>query len=206
MYRSAIPWLLLAPLVVACDWSAPSWPDGAVLELTPGAAHSVEVTWPAAVDDGPVDHYWVSLDGARAFRVDGSDTSATVEGLDPTHPHRIYVVAVDEAGNRSVSLNGEGRASDDEAPIFADGARLNVDIRGGTDDRHTVAQLSWPPARDDVGIAEYIVSDGSGERVRTRAPSAALARDSTDVSDIEVVAVDFAGNRSAPIGSDPATL
>lgn len=200
MHRAGLRLLLLAPFAIACDWTAPAWPEGALLEVEPETSHSVRLSWPAALDDGRVDHYWISHDGVSAFRVDGSQTSTVVDDLEPTHPHEIHVVAVDEGGNRSVSLSGAGRALDAEPPQFEPDDRVNIDIEpAANDDRHTIARLSWPAATDDVGVAEYVVSDDSGVLARTRATAAALRRGSTNLTEVQVVAVDFAGNASRPL-------
>lgn len=76
------------------DTSAPVFAGPAV--ATGIESSSVGLTWPAAVDDGPVS-YEVTTDGVDPVRT--TDTSVVLTGLAPDREYRIRVSARDLSGN-----------------------------------------------------------------------------------------------------------
>ena len=175
-----------APAVVAVDRTPPAVPVApAAASPTTGAP---ALTWTPAADAGT---YVVLRDGSEAAEVaDGAFTDAAQ--ADGDHTYRL--VAVDAAGNRSDPSSATVVTVDTAPPAAPAGVHAASPTR-------TAPHLDWSAAADAAGYA--VLRDGR-EIVRTAAPGyddAGLADDG--VHDYAVVAIDAAGNRSAPSAAVP---
>ncbi len=173
------------------DLTAPAVPTG--LRAVAGDA-SAALTWDPGVDPD-LASVRVLQDGAVVAELPAGTTSWTATGLVIGRPYGFSLVAVDGHGNVSAASSPpvEVVPVDLTAPSTPTGL---VAVPGNRS-----AVLSWDPvAADD--LAAYELLDASGAVVaRVAAPATSvqltgLARDHQEA--YRVVAVDLAGNRSAP--------
>ena len=85
------------------DTTAPTWDDDDVLKAETSGAGIVVLDWPAANGDD-VDSYLVYQDGHKIQTLPADTTECTVKKLD-AGIYNFKVKAVDESGNKSVSLS-----------------------------------------------------------------------------------------------------
>ncbi|MDG0810713.1 Calx-beta domain-containing protein [Cohnella rhizosphaerae] len=176
----------------------------------PGAIVRV-YRWIDADTDGVVD----AGELGAAIALGTSDVDGTVPGADigdlGPGTYKYVVSAEDAAGNESprtaaaavtVTLT-KGLAPDVTDPTWPAGATL-----ANTNVTRTGVRLSWPAADDDRGVDHYELKQDGG---LIASPSAATL--TYDVAGLtagtsytfEIVAVDAAGNRSAPLAATVAT-
>lgn len=194
--RSMLASALLASLAGCADTTPPRFEPGASVTLTPSSAR-LEIVWPAVTDDGERVAYEVLVDGIPIAR-----TTETTYSLDvPELAHRtVSILAVDGSGNRSTSLEAEVTMPDLTPPRFDAGARVTLTAAGAATDALRAVTLSWPDANDAGGVARYEVRSSAGPLGSTESTTLSLA----DVAlgpdaSFEVVALDGAGLRSAPL-------
>lgn len=184
------------------DLTAPSVPtDLAVTEVTPSA---VSLTWTAATDDRGVADYLVSRDGVPLATVTG--TSYTDPSVTEGQTYGYQVQARDEAGNASA-------ASDPvmvSTPIAPDLTPPTAPAALVASTTQTSVTLSWTPSTDERGVAAYeVIRDGlavgSGLTPSPTPSFTDTGLTPTTTYHYTVVALDAAGNRSAPSAPVTAT-
>jgi fibronectin type 3 domain-containing protein len=202
----------MAASVVPLD-APPSAPGGVAAELLD--RDDVRVSWNAATDDVGIAGYRVHRATTAGFAPTDANliaTPTTLTHLDPDRPvgtSYYRVVAVDTAGNRSAPSNEVGATvlPDSTPPTPPTLAAPTVDV----DD----VRLEWTAATDDVGVTGYRVhrsttADFTPSDANLRATKATLTHLDSNVPagtyHYKVVAVDAAGNRSAPSNEVGATI
>lgn len=141
----------------------------------------------------------VRLTGLPVLATTYVDSAAAGEGLMPGFTYRIEVSAMDSSGNESPRAAVELAVKDDDVP----GAPRTVDARGRFGGSVTVTWAASPAldvARYEVVAREGALPPRAVGRVGARGPMLVvdtLARDGVPLR-YAVVAVDSAGNRSAP--------
>ncbi len=186
------------------DVTAPDVPTPSV-EV---AASTVTVTWPEADDNVATTRYDVYR-SAAPFVPDATSflgstaTTAFVDGSAPYGAWYYEVVAVDAAGNRSA-------ASAAIPTVVVDTVPPSAPTVSGTGAENGTVSLTWTGATDDVAVAAYEVH-------RSRSPftpsADTLVGTSTSTAFTDagraagtwyyaVIAIDAAGNRSAPSSLD----
>ena len=164
---------------------------------------TVELAWPASVDDTGIAEYRIERDGEQVATVSAlesyTDNPAPLgrvyafdeAGLAGGHSYRYRVVAVDPAGN-------VGPPSPDAVAAVPDSERptppRSLTVRRLADGR---VRLAWSGATDDVGVVRYLVRCGARAIGESRARSylyrpAQAAR----AARYSVMAIDGAGNPS----------
>jgi hypothetical protein len=181
------------------DRTAPTAP---VLDVVGTGATQVSLHWTASVEDGPYAvKYTLYVDGAP---VDvGSVTSYAVDGLSPQSTHTFRVVARDFWQNLSPSSNTvtattSAVAPNDTTPPTMPG-NLNT---GGMVFQDGETWLSWIASTDNNTPASRIVYrvivNGVFDHTLRGQTRTILYVPVGQTSRIDVVAVDEAGNESAP--------
>ena len=167
-------------------------------EATPGH-DSAELSWPAAGDDRGVTGYQVSV-GDQSFTT--TTTTVSVTGLSPQTAYPVTVHALDAAGNLSDAATGEFTTLP-PPDVSAPSAPTGLTASGQSTSSVTV---SWNAATDDVGVTAYRVTGGtrSVTVADTTATLTGLAEGTTIT--LTVVAIDAAGNVSAPGSVNARTL
>lgn len=86
------------------DETAPVWPSGAALQVSPSASGVVTLIWPDAEDNVDVTAYKVYKDGQLIRTLGGDANNCNVTGLEEDKEYTFKVRAADKAGNLSSSL------------------------------------------------------------------------------------------------------
>lgn len=198
------------PVTTLPDTVEPSTPTGLVVLAVDGS--KVQLRWNASTDDfGPV-RYRVLVDGVvtpdamstippGTFPVPSS-AGAWVRQLDPG-PHVFAVQAVDGAGNGSAATTAVGAtaapSTDTTAPTTP---TLLSASGGGTSVCPEELWLRWTASTDDVtpatGIEYEVRVNGVINEVATGATQTVAYTDVRGANTVTIVAVDRAGNASAP--------
>jgi hypothetical protein len=200
------------PLTVTtlADTVAPSTPTGLAVLAVDGA--KVQLRWNAATDDvGPV-RYRVVVDGVvtpnavstiapGTFPVPPS-AGAWVRQLDPG-PHQFAVQAVDGAGNASAVTGAVGATVAPDADTTAPTTPTLLSLSGGgTSFCPEELWIRWTASTDDVtpatGIEYEVRVNGVINEVATGATRTVAYTDVRGANTVTIVAVDRAGNASAP--------
>jgi chitodextrinase len=177
------------------DTRAPTAP-GALRLVGSAQPTSVTLGWSAATDNVGVSAYDVVADGRPLATVAGDATHATLTGLAPATSYRLWITARDGAGNVSarsgmVTVTTPGGA--DPSPPSPPGG---LAVAGSTSGSVT---LAWTPSTDNAGVVRYCVLNAGLDVACVPATSARVdGLDAGTVYRFTVVAVDAAGNRSAP--------
>lgn len=87
------------------DSSAPTWPNGSVLTVSPSASGVVTLIWPDATDNVGIASYKVYQDGQLIHTMDKDANSVNISGLSADTNYTFKVRAFDDAKNMSVSLS-----------------------------------------------------------------------------------------------------
>jgi len=188
---------------VDADVDGPTQP----VELTQTRSEDTKavIRWGASTDNVGIDHYEISVDGAVVGTKAASAATRywfTTTGLAPAGSYAFSVVAIDEAGNRSVAAEldvtttGAVEVGDDEAPTTP------ADLTATFTDTTKIV-IRWGASTDNVGVDHYEISIDDavvGTKPASRATrywftSSGLAR-ATNFQ-FDVVAIDAKGNRSA---------
>jgi chitodextrinase len=175
------------------DSTPPSVPTGLQATLT-GIGRSIHLSWAKSSDNVQVNQYIVTRQGLIVART--TSTSFDDPNLADAQTYTYRVVAVDTSGNSSKPSAALNVTTRDLTPPSATG-NPHATLNGGT------VTLSWSAATDNVGVAGYLVSrDGH----QVGAPSGTSYVDKSVPAGTHtwtVVAVDAAGNQSAPRSTDP---
>ncbi|WP_426446813.1 fibronectin type III domain-containing protein [Paenibacillus sp. S-38] len=143
--------------VAGPDTEGPSWPEEA-LSVTGVTYRSAVLQWLPAEDGRGVASYRIYRDGEHMATVAGDVYSYEDDTLAPSTTYEFSVEAWDAAGNRStenpaVTVTTSAYQTDDTSPpAWPAGSELAV-----TDVTYSSAQLSWPAAEDDRGVAAYLI-------------------------------------------------
>ena len=198
-------------LVVGCeDKTPPSWEgDGLLAASAEGA--NVRLSWPAAVDDELLEHV-VLVDGEQMATVAGAIREYLVEGLDDATTYEMTVEAVDRSGNHSEPLHATVTTADETGPHWIAGAALRVEGEppaaapeegeaATPEAERGPAVLEWDRAEDVGGVASYAVRRGATTLATVDGHRHELGRalEEGEREELVVVAIDEAGNESAPL-------
>lgn len=187
------------PVDGPADTQPPSTPGGFMLSDRSSTALSVR--WDAATDDIGVAAYEVFLNDRRIETT--ASTSAQLNGLVTATTYTVSVRAVDAAGNAGGRTALSATTVDSVAPSAPPG--VEVGDRSGE-----AIALTWRAARDNVGVAAYVVYLDGREVSRTSDTSATVGglAPATKYT-LSVAAIDAAGNlgpRAAVSGSTLDTV
>jgi chitodextrinase len=178
--------------LVAPDVTPPSPPSA--LEARLRSPAEAQLRWDEAADDVGVSGYEV-VRGGEVVAV-SRGTAVLVPGLAPARPHCFSVRALDAAGNRSGPGPEACLTPPDMTPPSAPSG-LEAAASPGR------IELRWRGAADDVGAAGYEVRrEGAVVARGARTSAAEVGAAPASRRCYTVVALDAAGNRSAP--SEPA--
>ncbi|HYW95102.1 MAG TPA: fibronectin type III domain-containing protein, partial [Bacteroidales bacterium] len=137
------------PLAEIPDTARPSSPQNLVLHRA--TLTSLNIGWDVSTDDRELDHYVVYLDDTAVDST--SENNRLITGLDTATVYSCFVVAVDNAGNRS------------EKSEVMDFSTKEVDLLPPSDpagltleeSRYDLLQMSWSPSTDNDELSGYIV-------------------------------------------------
>lgn len=87
------------------DTSAPTWPSGSVLTVSPSVSGVVTLIWPDAEDNVAIESYKVYQDGQLIHTMAKDANSVNLSGLNEDTEYSFKVRAFDAAGNMSSSLS-----------------------------------------------------------------------------------------------------
>jgi chitinase len=187
-------------VTVPNDTTPPTAPTLSVADV--GPTH-VLLSWAPSVDDDPTLDYQVFLNGSPYYDVDGAnETSATVLNLAPETTYTFAVQARDSRSNLSplsnaVTVTTEASDSNDTTPPTTPGNLTDNGMLFGEE-----LWLFWDESTDNVTPQDFIQYDiydndvlvgstvGYGQFIFYLTPGV--------VNNVEVFAVDAAGNGSAP--------
>ncbi len=181
------------------DDEPPSQPKS--LKETSVTDTTIGIAWDASTDNVGVDHYVVHYSaGSSGSQQTVSNTQALLSGLKPETSYKIYVVAVDKAGNNStksseISVTTKTKVVDNEPPTVPS----NLQTENITSTSITV---KWNASKDNVAVTGYIVQytekGGQAKTLDSQTNSATLSglKPETDYS-IKVLAYDGSNNKSA---------
>ena len=140
---------------------APSFPDGATLDVTNVTSSAVTLSWPQAVDDADVTGYRVydvsgttGCDGGTLVtELDPSPPTYRVTGLDPDTTYRYRVVGGDADGQWGSSLCADVTTTAGSTPPPTGNATLTAAPQPGGP-----VDLTWDPADTSItDLASYDV-------------------------------------------------
>lgn len=189
--------LLLLVFVLSCaDSTPPTWPSQGDLELVEVGTHTAKLRWPAASDEEGVGGYRIRKEGAFLTEVGPDVTQAEIDGLDEAATVRLSVEAVDLAGNPSEPLYVEVTTQDGTPPRWPADATLTATPQG--EGEGAALLLEWTEAEDNRAVTGYVVMRGS-EVLGEPGADATSFRAEAPAEGLRVLAVDEAGNRSAPL-------
>jgi hypothetical protein len=188
-----------ASATIPLDRAAPTTP---ALSVTGTGATNVALSWTASVDDGPYAvRYTLYVDGAPTDV--GSVTAYAVDGLAPGTTHTFRVVARDFAQNVSppsnaVTATTSAADANDTTPPAMPGS-LNT---AGMVFQDGETWLFWVASTDNntpaLRITYRVIVNGVLDHTLLGSTRSILYVPVGQTSRIDVVAVDEAGNESAP--------
>lgn len=202
------------------DIQPPWWPQEGELTLSPSSPSTLNLSWPAALDEVGVARYQIQREGEVIREIEATPDhpaySVEIGDLTPWAEYTFSVIALDEAGRKSVRLTSTLQMPDPSPPIWRPDSALNL-----VSLTSTTALICWDSALDDARVASYeILVDGELWRTVTVEDNAraqeewvselvGLRPGATHL--IELFALDLAGNRSVPLllsmttpdGADP---
>lgn len=186
-----------APLAVGIlpDQQPPSSPGS--FAAVP-ASFSVDLSWTPSSDNRGVTEYQVRRNNTLIATIAG--TSYTDNSLSPHTEYSYSVVALDQAGNASTPAELSTTTLGDGEPPSVPGSLA------GTPGLFSI-QLSWNPSSDNMGVTDYQVWRGSTLIATVASPGYTdnNLQIATQYS-YQVIALDAAGNASAPAGVTLSTL
>jgi putative cell wall-binding protein/O-glycosyl hydrolase/chitodextrinase len=146
--------LTTAIATIAADNTAPTWPEGAPIEVSGLSTYGIQITWPSAEDDTQVEGYKILLNNECIAELSSNINSYYINGLESYTIYDIDIKAVDKAGNWSDELSNTATTlllNDSIAPQWPTGSNVII-IRDGTN-----ITLKWDAATDNVLVEKYIV-------------------------------------------------
>jgi chitodextrinase len=175
-----------------------------VVSLTEIGSTYAKISWTPAQDDGPYQFSELWLDGSLyASNLGKNVTSTTIRFLEPVTTYTVQIRAFDYGNNRSPF--SDPRTVTTPAPNPADNTpptpptSLRADTFG---DGSTETELRWTQSTDDFDAQSNIRYDvyvnGVLQDVAFGSGGPRIVYADFGESVIEVIAIDTAGNRSAP--------
>lgn len=180
------------------DSTAPSVPTN--LQATAVSPTAIDLSWSASTDNVGVAEYRVSRNGVFLSSVPAPGLHDS--GLTPSTTYSYTVVAVDSAGNlsgASAPASATTLAVDTTPPSAPTGV-------SATALSAAAISVSWNPATDNIGVAEYVVVR-NGVRIAT-VPGTSYADSGLAASTTytyTVIAVDTSANESTESAPASAT-
>jgi Ca2+-binding RTX toxin-like protein len=177
----------------------PTVPTGlSAIEVT---ETTVDLTWNESTDDTAVTSYVVRRDGAIVGSV--STTGFRDTGLLPDTMYSYTVEAADAAGNLSGQSAVTGATTEPDTTPPTSPVPLTIGVTS-----ESSISLSWGTSTDNIAVSGYSVfRDGSVVEVTQATSYTDVGLEPATTYRYEVVAVDDAGNESAPAGPlDGTTL
>ncbi len=158
---------------------------------------SLNVTWTASTDNVGVTGYEVYVDGKLVGS--SATTVFNVTGLKQNTVYAITVIAIDDAGNRSVASTPINvTTADGEAPTAPTGMKSSAITNNSF-------KVEWTAATDNVAVKEYEVYRSGQLLTKTTATEYEFVGLVSNVTfAITVIAVDAAGNKS--VASEPLAV
>jgi chitodextrinase len=178
-------------------------PTVPVLSLTGMAPTRVSLAWTSSVDDGPYVFYQTYVNGVASIYVPNGGTSADITGLAPLTTYTFTVVAGDTWNNRSAPSNAVTVTTPASDPGDTTPPTTPADLYAN-DGGCGEVWLFWAESTDNVDAQaeiRYLVYvngtlDATATVVGQGGTILYVTADGHYI--FEVVAVDAAGNRSAP--------
>ena len=170
--------------------AAPTWPEGAELVQRERSVDVIGVIWSDATNAST---YIATIDGQSPQEIAAPNVEARFEGLEESHLYLVEVRARNMMGDESEPLTLQVRTRDGTPPEFPEGAELSYELTNA-------ARFWWPEASDTVGVVTYVlrgVDDPETELKNVRETE--VVYDEPPPPQVEVVAVDAAGNESEPL-------
>lgn len=174
-------------------------PTASTLSVTDAGPTHVSLTWTPSIDDGPTVRYWVFRDGSPVLQ-GISATSATVPLLEPETAYTFTVQARDNWQNWSppsnaVTVTTPPADTSDTTPPTTPANLSGMNFRDEV-------WLSWTQSTDDrtpQPVIEYeIYVNGRLDHRLTGDDQTVVYANLDGPNTFDVIAVDAAGNRSAP--------
>jgi exo-poly-alpha-galacturonosidase len=195
----------------------PEWSESSAVQAQSSAdGKSVTLTWEGATDNKGVTGYTIYNDGEKigSNYTTTNNTSYKVTGLSPVKEYTFKVEAADAIGNRTsngpeITVKTEGTA-DLTPPVLPENTEISEpelkipasDTFSGKEagvvyPGFTWASVAWRAASDDVGVAGYnVYANGKIRGFVTSSKYTLTQLEPGTKYDIEVEAVDFAGNKT----------
>ncbi|MEO9569559.1 MAG: endonuclease [Polaribacter sp.] len=160
---------------------------------------SVDISWSASTDNVAVTSYDVYIDGK--LKINTTNTSTTISGLDSNTSYSISVLAKDIANNKSLQSSAINVTTlqDTEAPTVPN----NVVISNETGETF---KITWNPSTDNTAVVGYdIFIDTNFINSVTEPTYTATNLSVSTTYTIQVLAKDAVGNKSSLSTSVNAT-
>ncbi|WP_160395442.1 fibronectin type III domain-containing protein [Paenibacillus sp. MMS18-CY102] len=185
------------------DVMVPAWPQGAEVIVTEESRHGASLQWTAAEDNYSVAQYRIYAGSELLATIAGNAAAYTIQGLPAGTVTALKLIALDKAGNESAALDFHvaTAAPDAESPTWAGVRTLAVSQLSDTG-----ALLEWPAAVDNTGITAYRIYRGDSLAAELRGTASRnyiQGLEAKTAYTFTAVAVDAAGNTSAPLASAP---
>jgi chitodextrinase len=179
-------------------------PTAPVLSVTDAGSTYVSLAWTPSIEDGPYVWYRVYLDGSPYIYANGANTtSATLVGLAPSTTYNFNVQARDSRGHLSPLSNGVTVTTEPVDPNDTIPPTTPTNLTGH-DQGSEEAVLRWTQSTDNVDPQFTIRYEITVNGI-FRPESTVIGYGNTiayasvvGFNTFEVIAVDSAGNRSAP--------
>jgi chitodextrinase len=179
------------------DVDPPTVPTG--LSATGITATTIDLTWNESTDDMAVTKYVVRRDGGIVGNVSAPGFVDT--NLSPSTTYDYTVEAEDAAGNSSGQSAVTSATTQPDTTPPTSPAPLNIEATN-----ESSVLLSWATSTDNVALAGYSVyRDGVAVKMTQATSYTDMGLAAATTYEYEVVAVDTAGNVSAPAGPVDAT-
>lgn len=202
--------LCAAALLTGCeDKTPPTWEGDGLLQASVEGT-SVRLSWPTANENDALKEHRILQDGEEVATVAADVREYLIADLDDATTYELTVEAIDEAGNRSEPLHATATTDDETGPHWIAGAALRVEgepppeVAEGEEApevERDPAVLEWDRAEDVSGVTSYKVMAGETAlaTVEGRRHELGRALEAGERETLAVVAMDHAGNESAPL-------
>ena len=148
---------------------------------------AVELFWDRATDDGFIQGYEIRRNGE--WRGISDSLSVFEEDLDPAQTYTYTLTAIDNEGNRSISIRISLSSGDRPTPP----GNVRHQVYSGT-----AAEIFWNRAIDDGSVQGYeVIRNGESLGIRDSLGMFEEGLDPATVYTYEVTTIDNEGNRSA---------
>ncbi|BBI35922.1 LamG-like jellyroll fold domain-containing protein [Cohnella abietis] len=149
------------------------WPNGTQIELKPGAAGGLQISWPEAVDEFGIDKYRISMDGQNIATVSKLDRQFILKALRPGTTYTFKIEAGVSTGDwmspslsRAYLIPGRIMAGENEVPELDYSFEQSAVIDGGPS-HHDGEAIGSPGVGYDPSFGKNVLSlNGSDAYVR----------------------------------------